>query len=51
MSGEKRQWAPLAVDHGYYDPLMTGSIDGTDDRPHDRAVMRALQSKCMQLCV
>lgn len=45
MSGVKRQWAPLSVDHGYYDPLMTGSIDGTDDRPHDRAVMRALQSK------
>ena len=42
----KRPWAPLAVDYGMYSPLVAGSIDGTDDRPHDRAVERAMMSSC-----
>ena len=42
----KRPWAPLSVDYGMYSPLMAGSIDGTDDRPHDRAVERAMMSSC-----
>lgn len=40
------KWTPLAVDYGKYDPLMAGSIDGTDTRPHDRAIRRAMASKC-----
>ena len=43
---EKLPWRPLAVEHGFYDPLMVGSIDGTDDRPHDRAISRAIYSEC-----
>jgi U11/U12 small nuclear ribonucleoprotein SNRNP35 len=46
------EWHPLAVDYGVYDPLMTGSIDGTDTRPHDRAVTRAYQASykpCLQI--
>ncbi|KAL4713573.1 hypothetical protein ACJJTC_006161 [Scirpophaga incertulas] len=27
-----------------YDPIKIGSIDGTDTEPHDRAIIRALQS-------
>ncbi len=46
LKKEKWEWRPLAVQHGHYDPLMVGSIDGTDDRPHDRAVLRAVDSKC-----
>ncbi|PVD20168.1 hypothetical protein C0Q70_20662 [Pomacea canaliculata] len=32
----------------FYDPLMAGSIDGTDEDPHDRAITRALTAtyKC-----
>ncbi|CAF0979518.1 unnamed protein product [Adineta ricciae] len=30
---------------GFYDPQMSGSIDGTDLVPHDRALVRAYQSK------
>ena len=30
---------------GFYDPQMSGSIDGTDLLPHDRAITRAYQSK------
>jgi U11/U12 small nuclear ribonucleoprotein SNRNP35 len=30
---------------GFYDPQMAGSIDGTDLIPHDRALIRAYQSK------
>ena len=30
-----------SVDYGVYDPVMCGSIDGTDDRAHDRALLRA----------
>ncbi|KAK7926139.1 hypothetical protein WMY93_008449 [Mugilogobius chulae] len=32
-------WSPIARE---YDPLKAGSIDGTDDEPHDRAVFRAM---------
>lgn len=28
-----------------YDPIKVGSIDGTDTEPHDRAIVRALNSK------
>ncbi|XP_047536150.1 U11/U12 small nuclear ribonucleoprotein 35 kDa protein-like [Vanessa atalanta] len=28
-----------------YDPIKIGSIDGTDTEPHDRAILRALQSE------
>ncbi|KAL8610753.1 hypothetical protein ACOMHN_016736 [Nucella lapillus] len=28
-----------------YDPLLAGSIDGTDEYPHDRAIARALSAK------
>lgn len=42
----ERFWAPLAIEYGKYSPLMAGSIDGTDDRPHDRAVERAMRAKC-----
>lgn len=41
-----KKWKPLAVDFHLYDPLMAGSIDGTDLRPHDRAVIRACETKC-----
>ena len=33
-----------ASDYGFYDPLMAGSIDGTDDKPHDHGIVRALNS-------
>ena len=29
---------------GCYDPLIAGSIDGTDTVPHDKAIVRALNS-------
>ncbi|XP_069475778.1 U11/U12 small nuclear ribonucleoprotein 35 kDa protein [Ambystoma mexicanum] len=35
-------WTPIAVE---YHPLKAGSIDGTDEEPHDRAVSRALASR------
>ncbi|KAL7064429.1 hypothetical protein AAHC03_04837 [Spirometra sp. Aus1] len=34
-------WYPYVADRGYYDAIQAGSIDGTDDIPHDRAVVRA----------
>ena len=46
MDKERKDWAPLVVDYGEYDPLKVGSIDGTDLRPHDRAITRAIQAKC-----
>lgn len=47
MAGDNKQrWAPLAVDYGAYEPLMAGSIDGTDTLPHDHGVVRAMQVKC-----
>ncbi|XP_066466022.1 U11/U12 small nuclear ribonucleoprotein 35 kDa protein [Tiliqua scincoides] len=36
------EWAPIAKD---YDPLKAGSIDGTDEEPHDRAVWRAMVAR------
>ena len=41
-----RFWAPLAVDYGAYNPMRSGSIDGTDSIPHDRAVVRATTARC-----
>ena len=35
-------WTPYAQ---VYDPLKVGSIDGTDPDPHDRAIIRALNSE------
>ena len=52
MSTEKQDlevavpWHPLVVDHGFYSPLMSGSIDGTDSTPHDKAIRRALEASC-----
>lgn len=45
------EWAPFSVDYGYYCPLMSGSIDGTDSRPHDRGVTRAMGAKCMSISI
>lgn len=36
-------WSPLAK---FYHPLQAGSIDGTDTAPHDKAVTRAMETKC-----
>ncbi|OCU02024.1 U11/U12 small nuclear ribonucleoprotein 35 kDa protein isoform X1 [Xenopus laevis] len=36
------EWTPIAKK---YDPLKAGSIDGTDEEPHDRAVLRAMLSR------
>ncbi|XP_069816920.1 U11/U12 small nuclear ribonucleoprotein 35 kDa protein [Dendropsophus ebraccatus] len=36
------EWTPLAKE---YDPLKAGSIDGTDEEPHDRAVLRAMLAR------
>lgn len=35
-------WMPIAKE---YDPLKAGSIDGTDEDPHDRAVWRAMLAR------
>ncbi len=35
---------PEARDYGFYDPLMAGSIDGTDEKPHDHGIVRALNA-------
>lgn len=35
-------WSPIAK---VYHPLTCGSIDGTDDYPHDKGILRALNSK------
>ncbi|CAO2629670.1 U11/U12 small nuclear ribonucleoprotein 35 kDa protein [Lemmus lemmus] len=35
-------WVPIAKE---YDPLKAGSIDGTDEDPHDRAVWRAMLAR------
>ena len=43
---ERLEWAPYAIDYGFYSPLMSGSIDGTDTRPHDRGVVRATGIEC-----
>ncbi|XP_063000472.1 U11/U12 small nuclear ribonucleoprotein 35 kDa protein [Elgaria multicarinata webbii] len=36
------EWAPIAKE---YDPLKAGSIDGTDEDPHDRAVWRGMSAR------
>ncbi|XP_063313078.1 U11/U12 small nuclear ribonucleoprotein 35 kDa protein [Pelobates fuscus] len=36
------EWTPIAK---RYDPLKAGSIDGTDEEPHDRAVLRAMLAR------
>lgn len=35
-------WTPIARE---YNALRCGSIDGTDEYPHDKGVLRALNSK------
>ncbi|XP_006815686.1 U11/U12 small nuclear ribonucleoprotein 35 kDa protein-like, partial [Saccoglossus kowalevskii] len=37
------RWFPIAKNA--YDPLKAGSIDGTDDIPHDKAIQRAMSAK------
>lgn len=34
-------WSPRLIE--YYDPLMAGSIDGTDSVPHDHGIVRAME--------
>ncbi|XP_053224496.1 U11/U12 small nuclear ribonucleoprotein 35 kDa protein [Podarcis raffonei] len=36
------EWTPIAKE---YDPLKAGSIDGTDEEPHDQAVWRAMTAR------
>lgn len=36
------EWSPLAV---VYNPLQAGSIDSTDQEPHDHGVIRAMNAK------
>lgn len=43
---EEEAWAAHVIDYGYYCPLKSGSIDGTDRLPHDHAIVRALNSTC-----
>ena len=35
-------WSPYATE--FYDPLMAGSIDGTDEIPHDHGIVRAMNA-------
>ncbi|XP_055598105.1 U11/U12 small nuclear ribonucleoprotein 35 kDa protein-like [Uranotaenia lowii] len=37
-----QQWSPYV--RKVYDPIKVGSIDGTDEFPHDRALVRAMNS-------
>lgn len=32
-------------DFDFYDPIICGSIDGTDEKPHDRGIIRAMNSR------
>ncbi|KRT84815.1 RNA binding protein [Oryctes borbonicus] len=41
-SGSAETWSKYAK---YYNPLKIGSIDGTDIEPHDRAIVRAINSE------
>lgn len=43
---DRLEWAPYSTEYGFYSPLMSGSIDGTDTRPHDRGVVRAMGVEC-----
>ena len=31
-------------EYGFYDPIMCGSIDGTDEKPHDSGIIRAMNT-------
>lgn len=31
--------------YGFYDPILCGSIDGTDEKPHDHGIVRAINSR------
>ena len=42
----EKVWSPLCTDYGTYDPLQSGSIDGTDTLPHDHAIIRAATARC-----
>ena len=33
----------------YYEPIMAGSIDGTDVIPHDHGIVRALKANCKNI--
>ena len=39
-------WVAFFSHAGKYDPLKAGSIDGTDTVAHDKAIVRAMCSKC-----
>lgn len=41
MAVDCRRWTPVAE---VYDPVLAGSIDGTDAEPHDHGIVRALNS-------
>lgn len=41
MAVDCRKWTPVAE---VYDPVLAGSIDGTDTEPHDHGIIRALNS-------
>uniref|UniRef100_A0A182NPG6 U11/U12 small nuclear ribonucleoprotein 35 kDa protein n=1 Tax=Anopheles dirus TaxID=7168 RepID=A0A182NPG6_9DIPT len=41
-SPKTRRWSKYVRD--VYDPVQVGSIDGTDEVPHDRALVRAMNS-------
>lgn len=45
MTGESQIWFKYAIEYGEYDPIRSGSIDGIDKGPHDRALIRAINSK------
>ena len=42
VSPMPRRWSKYVCD--VYDPVQVGSIDGTDQVPHDRALIRAINS-------
>ncbi|MBW03109.1 U11/U12 small nuclear ribonucleoprotein 35 kDa protein, partial [Eschrichtius robustus] len=42
LAENMNDWMPIAKE---YDPLKAGSIDGTDEDPHDRAVWRAMLAR------
>ncbi|XP_058831462.1 U11/U12 small nuclear ribonucleoprotein 35 kDa protein-like [Topomyia yanbarensis] len=42
-SDSKTTWSKYAENE--YDPIRVGSIDGTDEFPHDRALIRAMESR------
>uniref|UniRef100_UPI00358EC3D6 U11/U12 small nuclear ribonucleoprotein 35 kDa protein n=1 Tax=Myxine glutinosa TaxID=7769 RepID=UPI00358EC3D6 len=42
MKEDIESWSPIART---YNPLRAGSIDGTDDKPHDQGIARAIQAR------